>query len=65
MYFARYRLYGHCNRRVEVWDRLMGGMEEDHLTSARDCPIAVEEDALNVAYSKLMATVIIPRGRTG
>jgi hypothetical protein len=51
MYFARYRLYGHCNWRVEVWDRLMDGMEEDHLTSARDCPIVVEEDALNVAYT--------------
>jgi hypothetical protein len=65
MYVARYRLYGHCNWRVEVWDRLMDGMEEDHITSARDCPIVVEEDALNVAYSKLMATIIIPRGRMG
>lgn len=36
----------------------------DHLTPARDCPIVVEEDAFDVAYSKLIAAVIIARERT-
>jgi hypothetical protein len=30
MHFARYRLCGPCDRRVEVWDWLMDGMEEGY-----------------------------------
>jgi hypothetical protein len=36
----------------------------DYSTPASECPIAVEEGAFDVAYSKLMAAVIAARERT-
>ena len=36
----------------------------DYPTPAQECPIAVEDGAFEVAYSKLMAAVIAARERT-
>ena len=36
----------------------------DHLTPAREYPIVLEEEALDITYSKLMAVVIAAREGT-
>ena len=36
----------------------------DHPSPAEECPIVVEEEAFDAAYSKLMAAVIAARERT-
>ena len=36
----------------------------DHPTPASECPIVVEEKDFDLAYSQLMAAVIIARERT-
>jgi hypothetical protein len=36
----------------------------DYPMPAKECPIVVEEAAFDIAYSKLMAAVIVARERT-